>query len=49
MSQGTPIQKCVQALQQKMAMFGKKISVNEATKQCMKKFSEHTKKTTQLK
>ena len=44
MSQGTPIQKCVQALQQKMAMFGKQVSVKEATRQCMKKFSERTKK-----
>ena len=49
MSQGTPIQKCVQALQQKMSMVGKQVSIKEATKQCMKKFKEHTKRTTQMK
>ena len=41
---GTPMQKCVQALQTKMAMFGKSVSVKEATKQCSKKFSQNLQK-----
>jgi len=35
----TPIQKCAQSLQQKMAMTGKKITTEEAVKQCSKKFA----------
>ena len=35
----TPIQKCAQSLQQKIAMTGKKMSTEEAVKQCRKKFA----------
>ena len=41
----TPIQKCALSLQQKAALTGKKMSTEEAVKQCSKKFSTGVKKT----
>ena len=43
---GTPMQKCVQALQSKMAMVGKQVSVKKAAAQCAKKFSQSVGKMT---
>ena len=42
---GTPVQKCIQALQSKMAIFGKVISIKEATAKCNKKFAQGMSKT----
>lgn len=44
MSQGTPVQKCIMALQQKAALMGKNLSTEEATRQCSKKFSTNKNK-----
>jgi hypothetical protein len=40
----TPRQKCVLALQQKAALSGRKISTEEAMRQCSKKFPVRFKK-----